>query len=299
MHCTANSSNDPSPCPRSGTFPLKSPESSMSIMPLIRERKPAIEINKNLLRLDWVRDWTNLVVAGGHILNAVINDANASICGDVDIFLVERPDANSDVTTLDAARVAHLLREIHSWLTDHYGSVDYVNYSRMGITFIVERPSSPRKPKSERSDKYMKFTVICSRAFRDVFEVLNSFDLPNCEFAYHNGKVIATDDALTYLEDRTIRVYTLTENLWGEKAQDARRRRLKKYSDRSYNTVLRIEGYRPGRPKCVDKMYQEYAIENYVQGECNITKMYIAIHDVDEAIRLYAADVGRLLKDLA
>jgi hypothetical protein len=260
--------------------------SSTACLPLITQSSRAIDIDKNLLLVEWVRDWNHIVVAGGHVLNAVIGDKEASDAGDIDIFLIEERGVSPSPEDVRA-----IATNIHEWLVDHFACKVMACYSRMGITFLISLPK--RRPVDSKRKK--KVTLVCARVFGGVFDLLQSFDLANCEFAYRMGQVYATGDALQYLNDFTIRVYSETEKLWTAEAASIRERRIKKYKGRKYNTVIYLLGYRPGRATTVDPMYIQYQIEN---ADCDRKKYPFGLFvSFSEALELYTKNVGGALKE--
>ncbi len=71
-----------------------------------------IDINKNLLKTDFIKNWNDIVVAGGHIISAIKNNEEASLKGDIDIFFVGK--------NIKKANIKEKIKHIYKWLSDHY-----------------------------------------------------------------------------------------------------------------------------------------------------------------------------------
>lgn len=194
-----------------------------------------IKINRNLLRLDWVRDWSDIVVAGGHVLNAILDDREASEAGDIDIFFVS--PSWGEHSKLDAS--AKIVK-IHGWLQEYYGMAPIIRATSMTITMYLPNAYRSDKVAYGREDKRngLKVQIITGYVAPDVYTLLHAFDLNNCQFAIKAGKVFATERAIKYLRDKTIEWYDdPTLNAFIKQRLLVRRQ---KYFARTYNKTVKL-----------------------------------------------------------
>lgn len=199
---------------------------------------PLIQLNAAMLRLDWVRDWTGLVCAGGHVLNAIREDWRASLQGDIDIFFV------SPICTEE--QMIAKVPVIHQWLCEHYHkNPQEVRLSIKGSSLIFFVPNvveqfltSDPKPTS----RHLKVQLILLKSFESIADLLRSFDLNNCQFAFQDGQIWATVGAIHY--HQTSQIFELKGScLKGLPGHPERRqRRLEKYRKRPYNQVVKCDG---------------------------------------------------------
>ncbi len=191
----------------------------MPLVPLASDS--TLRLNASLLCVDWIRDWTDLVVAGGHVLNAVLDDAAASERGDVDLFFVS-PSA------VDMRAKCALL---HRWLLEHYERAPSVNVKGSSVRFYV--PDARASSVSPGTRVALRLQVIFLRRFDSVSALLATFDLNNCQFALQNQRVHATVGALRYLDTKQILYYNPNCDV-------RRAARMLKYQSRVYNRIVHV-----------------------------------------------------------
>jgi hypothetical protein len=215
---------------------------------IVNQVMPIHAVRKDLLCLKWIRDWSGIAVAGGHVLNAVIGDEEASLNGDIDIFLLGKKKSIGEVKIL--------LRRIYRDLKDCYGSDPFIDFRKNVVVkdgkmdpFCTDGPVTSRtctfKVKGGRQGtdgKYYKLkvqVVLCTQ-FETISDLLTSFDLNNCQFAYKDGQFYATVGAEQYLKDKTVKYYNPDNNSY-------RKMRLQKYEARKYNKILKCTECPPGQ----------------------------------------------------
>lgn len=128
-----------------------------------------LAVNKNLLRTDFIKNWKDIVVAGGHVIAAIKDNEEASLKGDIDIFFVSRKFSKD--------KAIQKIKHIYKWLSDYHDQKPKINLKLDTVTFICRDNS--------------RVQVIVSKVFDSITELLTSFDLDCCRFAY-DGKTIHT-----------------------------------------------------------------------------------------------------------
>jgi len=127
-----------------------------------------LAINKNLLRTDFIKNWDDIVVGGGHVIAAIKNNEQASLSGDIDIFFIGKK--------VTKEKIIQKVKNIYKWVTDFYEQKPTIKIYNETVTMLVRN---------------YKIQVITQRTFSSVSELLNSFDLDCCRFAF-DGKSIIT-----------------------------------------------------------------------------------------------------------
>lgn len=179
-----------------------------------------IVLDFNLLKLDWIQDWSNIVVAGGYVVNAVMNDTDAMRSGDIDIFFI-----NDKLTQQD---VVDKIKLLHSWMKVRYSMID-IHVKGKSVKFTGGH--------IESNGCFTSATVqiIFMKLFSSVHDVITSFDLPNCGFAYQGDfKLYYTESGLEYY--RTGIIY-----YFNPKKCSRRQAIMEKYKELSYNTIQPIK----------------------------------------------------------
>jgi hypothetical protein len=218
------------------------------------------------LPLSWVEDWSFIVVAGGIIHNSIVGDYHAYAMSDLDFFFIApNLDSHPDLFQGFENDQARIEVKIKSVLQD----------TLFGLISCLCRFALANDCKIEFSDNGRSLTVMLtanqiashhschalmthgSRAFqfiyghygKNIYDVLDRFDIVACKFAWNGQQVFASVDAKVYLEDFTIHINK-------ETISDASRcessrytlNRLSKYCGRTYvRHVIRepLELYKP------------------------------------------------------
>ncbi len=200
----------------SNWFPLRSIDNPHE--KCLKFLRNPILINYDLLKLDWIQDWTNIVVGGGYVVNAVMNDVEAMQSGDIDIFFI-----NDQLTKDD---VVNKVQQLYSWMSMEYQVID-IHIKGQSVKFSGGCDSII-------GFKSLTVQIIFMKLFSSVYDVITSFDLPNCSFAYQgDNKVYYTESALEYYKSHIIYYFNPTNC-------PRREIRMLKYKDRSYNTIQLI-----------------------------------------------------------
>ena len=254
-----------------------------------------IPIYPNLLKVDWIRDWTDIAVAGGHIVNAVVGDKDSVGSGDIDIFFINDKLSKESVVTK--------ISSIYKWLHDYYvtdvepkASI-VIEIGGGCVQFMVrEKGMGVYRPET-----IIEVQVVILKLFASVYELISNFDLPNCGFAYRDTSKLGennpntvntftskplpiilqrncegprlyyTESALDYF--RTMKI--LYFNPTGCKRRLAR---MKKYKSRKYNTVIPIN-------ECLPDCSAENLID-YSDVSKYIKAFNISINEISKYIKL-------------
>jgi hypothetical protein len=184
--------------------------------------KTVIEIDKtavkNTMNIGWIKNWNNIVVAGGHVSNAVMNDTFHMDRGDIDIFFVFSEN-------FDGAGVDRIMKEkiidINNWLIESFPEHRiFLNRSTAGnidIKLVDAQKST------------IKVQIIVKMWFRSIDSVLDSFDLNVVKFAWSENELYYTPDAKQYLETKVVKAIQEHQSPW-------LKFRTEKYK-RPYNTI--------------------------------------------------------------
>ncbi len=206
-------------------------------------------ISAEIKLVDWIQDYDNIVVAGGSVVNTIMGDEHAIKGGDVDIFFI-----NDQLTKED---IVNKIKQLHSWLSEKYPTV-HIDVKGKSVVLFGE----PDQPNEDGYYDFLSVQVIFMKLFKSVHEVLRSFDLPNCSFGYRGGdKIYYTESALNYFCNKIIYYYNPTNN-------PNRAERMRKYSYRPYNKVVRVNQC---LHDCCPTDLIDYTRYNYSVREENIT----------------------------
>lgn len=201
-----------------------------------------IVLRQDLLRVYWIEDWEGIVVAGGHILNNVLGDEEAIRNGDVDVFFCG-PEPRMPGNWRQTQRQWR-----DKWMTDkivqlYWGlrrsqpfqrRLPTITYSQGCVNFLVEDVF----PKGSAD---FRVQVVLRAPCADPHSLLQTFDLPNCQFAYRNGTVFATDAAIEYLKTGEIPYRAPKGGAFSDPTNPGTQRKrdhVEKYRARTYNTFV-------------------------------------------------------------
>jgi len=185
-----------------------------------------IKINKNQLHIDFLpKNIKNrFIIAGGHILNAIIGDNESSESGDIDIFIIQ--DSESSLTNV-RGDIIKLVDNIKNYYYDKEIVLGELLNSSC-INLIVKNAFN-----SLITDEWIdiRIQIITFKLFLNVEQLLSIIDLDNCKVAYLDGKIYTTKNFETYLEEYEIN-YNPDEN------NSLYKSRVLKYSKREYNIMI-------------------------------------------------------------
>ena len=180
-----------------------------------------VDITKliNTMRVNWIQDWKNIRVAGGHVVNAIMNDKAFLRSGDIDIFFVVNDEEAKDIVNL----MKNKLMDIHAWLFEAYpnSKLHYHKTITGNINIDILNKLCGFTP--------IRVQVMTTMYFKSTRSILDSFDLNNVQFAWDGSELTYTTDAGKYLVDRVVRPYSEHKSRWLD-------HRIKKYQ-RVYNTI--------------------------------------------------------------
>lgn len=188
-----------------------------------------------LFRSDSLIDWENcpdFYVAGGYVLNCVVHDSIAISNSDIDVWMV---NANEPVQPeLFDRQIIDLMTHLQRrWTVTKCDNNIYLynpSVGRNGELYHLES--------TESKYQYLyKIQLQTSWVYSDVYQLLRSFDLPNCQFAYRRGTVYATRDAIDYLHTLHIDYYLDPEIMKNPRLGEPKLRRIGKYKQREYHTM--------------------------------------------------------------
>jgi len=189
-----------------------------------------VDINVALLVTGWIKNWDDIAVAGGHVLNAILSDAYASETGDVDIFFVG--------TAINRQRMCDKIRDIYGWLLEHYKTEVCIDMVGSSVRFYVPNARVCTSTENEGRDGGLiglRVQVIFLTSFATVQALLGSFDFNNCQFAIQDGRVFVTHLSMLYLQTKQIFYYN-------PQSKNSRRKiRMLKYSYRPYNKIVNVD----------------------------------------------------------
>jgi len=143
-----------------------------------------LTVNKNLLRTDFIKNWNDIVVAGGHIIAAIKNNEEASLSGDIDIFFIGKE--------LTKEKVIQKIKNIYEWVTDFYEQKPTIWLTDDNVTFMLNGN---------------KIQIITRRTFDTTSELLNSFDLDCCRFAFDGKSIITVKRGSEFLVNNKVIVF--------------------------------------------------------------------------------------------
>ncbi len=151
-----------------------------------------IPINYKTFKLDWISDWSNIVISGNYVTNAVIKDYDAMDLSRINIFFI-----NNKLTKED---VVKKIQQLHSWMSTKY-IIDKIH--------VVNKTVSIRGHYVAGGSWYMSLTIEINftKLFGSIYELITSFIIPNKAFAYDNNKIYYTESALDWYRTRIIYYY--------------------------------------------------------------------------------------------
>lgn len=189
--------------------------------------------NSNLFQAWHLVDWDecpNFYIAGGYVLNCIVDDDKAIVHSDIDLWLVDDGSLGDDQNTrqfvLETQKVKLLTHLEQHFCVKEWGEKDiYLYHTSLGSILYPH---------------VYHIQLHTVWIYSDVFQLLRSFDLPNCQFAYRSQTVYATQAAIRYLDTLHIDYYLdPSSGKWNEDMQMARKHRLAKYQRRSYHTMTK------------------------------------------------------------
>src|SRR3989338_2163225 len=123
-------------------------------------------------------------------MNFIINtdltvnkNEEASLSGDINIFIVGKK--------LTKEKIVQKVKNIYKWLTDFYEQKPTIKMYNETATMLV---------------KNHKIQVITQRTFSSVSELLNSFDLDCCRFAFDGKSLITVKRGYQFLTTNKVSV---------------------------------------------------------------------------------------------
>lgn len=218
---------------------------------------PPLVLRQDLLQVSWIGspsgncNWPDgVVVAGGHILNCILGDADAVAKGDVDVFFCgpvpemfkrhsEFEDKEYTPRQWRDSWMIDTIIDLNTKLRNFYGRDPRVTFE--GGSFVMTLAKALYRDQSSFArDLDLRVQIVLQPPSKDPHDLISKFDATNCQFAYREGTIYATNESLEYLRTGVVRVSPLSvpnDNQNQPKSLERFRSLIAKYGERDYNTI--------------------------------------------------------------
>jgi hypothetical protein len=181
--------------------------------------------------VEWIKDWSNIVVAGGLLHNAIVGDYPSFRKSDIDIFLIHpdptepwlRDKVQSIIQWFEDWCKFENSRVVYKYAVGGKDTVDVINMAML---------KSHCGASCLKRGCVRKVQIIVSSIAPDLCTLLERFDIGACQFAFDGSRIYATPAARHYLENGRI-YYT-------SKSKHISPHRFAKYN-REYTRMVNVD----------------------------------------------------------